>query len=600
MFKQSFRKCAILALFGIGLKSYSQAGQPNLGDLNLTAESQVIYYPTESGINQIYWSDLSAIVEDLNISGDPSLWNEDTKYLIKKTFLKNQLPNAFETLKAYDYPGNEGIIEKRNRIIKAIYSEEWWNMYQEASGDGQTKAWQDFFVDTEKYDIQHHSVFATSVFDITSDQKYKVRPYTTGWIYIHQTGWIYGNETTFPYFYDPTTRQWMQFLQMEERYGFLHPQTMLLVDVNSFSIFPISPFWDADYYDSNLTLEKLNNPEVNPLVDIPNLIPQNYYLGIAIGDFSSKPSLLEWVDTFSGKFSKLAERSVLYNSKLAERSVLYNFYDQDVQQKDKEKDSGGEAVALDQAGLIDLDNSEKWAKAETYVEVTEKASELYADKKEADATAARRRANNGESTADSFDQLKLDAIDFVKTFAVNDALQNPNDYDWGDVFDISDDMETYILSIKDGILQAESDEYQVLTYDGFMSNLVEGTRIGHFRASISDDAYYNFIKAVLSQDFPPDDARLNLVTQNENNESRYEFYFHKDNLEVFKSLIDLTCDKPYTNGWYYTPKDGWLWTTEEFFPFIYSASKSGWLYFQSRNMKLRFYDYKTKSWGTLE
>ena len=447
-------------------------------------------------------------------------------------------------------------------------------MSQEASVNGQTKAVQDFWVDTEKYDILHNSVFATSVFDITSDQNYTVRPYTTGWIYIHQMGWIYGNETTFPYFYDPTTGQWMQFLQMEERYGFLHAQTMLLVDVNSSSIAPVSPFWDTDYYDSNLTLEKLNNEEINPLIDIPNPIPP-YYLGIAGDDFSTKSTLFEWVDIFSGKFQNLEDRSTEYDYYEHEERERKSFQFQNLEdnnnksteeeppsqeeinaaddtRKGASKGVGGdddEAVALEKAGLIDLDDPTQLSKVETFVEVTEKASELYADKRQADATAARRRANNAESTADSFDQLKLDAVEYVKIFAVNDAFQNPNDYGWEGLFDISGDIETYTLSIKDGILQAESDEYQVLTYDGFMSNLVEGTRLGNLRAFISDDVYYDFIKAVISQDFPtPDDARLNLLTQTGNNESRYEFYFHKDNLEVFESLPGLTCDKPYTSG----------------------------------------------------
>ena len=238
---------------------------------------------------------------------------------------------------------------------------------------------------------------------------------------------------------------------------------------------------------------------------------------------------------------------------------------------------------------MDLENPEDAARADTYVEV---AGTTY--------DHGSRRSGQNEVAPDSFEQLKLDAVEFVKIFAVNDAFQNPHEYDWGDVFDISDDMETYILSIKDGILQSESDDYQVLTYDSFISNLVEGTRIGHLRAAISDDIYYNFIKAVLSQEFPtPDDARLNLVTQNENNKSRYEFYFHKDNLEVFKSLSDLTCDKPYTNGWYYTSKDGWLWTNEEVFPFIYRNSDGGWLYFYGRDEGSKFYDYNNKAFVPL-
>ena len=186
-------------------------------------------------------------------------------------------------------------------------------MWQEASVYAQTKVWEDLFVDTEKYDILHNSIFATSVFDITSDQNYSVKAYTTGWFFNPEIGWLFSTKDTFPYFYDPTTGQWMQFLQMEGRHGFLHAQTMLLIDVNSSSISPISPFWDSDYYDSNLTLQNLNNSETNPLVDIPNIIPHNYYLGIAGDDFSTKSTLFEWVDIFSGKFQNLKDRSTEYD-----------------------------------------------------------------------------------------------------------------------------------------------------------------------------------------------------------------------------------------------------------------------------------------------
>ena len=308
MFNQSFRKCAFLALTGIGINSYIKAGPPNLGDLNLTAESQLIYYPTESGTTQIYWSDLSETIQDLNLTGDPSSFNEDTKYLIKKNFLKNEVPSAFEKLDPNHYTWSEGITEKRNEIIKAIYSKDWLDLWQEASGDAQTKAWLDFLMDTEKHDILHNSVFATSVFDITSDQNYSVKAYTKGWFFNPEIGWLFSTKDTLPYFYDPTTGQWMQFLQMEGRYGFLHAQTMLLIDVNSSSISPISPFWDSDYYDSNLTLQNLNNAETNPLVAEIIGVSYSSFIGIEDGDFSPQSNLFEWVDIFSGKLPNLTQR----------------------------------------------------------------------------------------------------------------------------------------------------------------------------------------------------------------------------------------------------------------------------------------------------
>ena len=89
-----------------------------------------------------------------------------------------------------------------------------------------------------------------------------------------------------------------------------------------------------------------------------------------------------------------------------------------------------EAVALEKAGLIDLNNAEQVAKVETYVEVTGKASELFADKKQASATAARRRASGDESvTNDSVSFLtnivgNIDDVVDVTEEADNLGLKN--------------------------------------------------------------------------------------------------------------------------------------------------------------------------------
>ena len=82
--------------------------------------------------------------------------------------------------------------------------------------------------------------------------------------------------------------------------------------------------------------------------------------------------------------------------------------DSDDSRKGASKGVGGdddngsqEAVALEKAGLIDLDNANQVAQVETYVEVTGMASELFADKEKADEVAGRRRAD-GPNESSSF------------------------------------------------------------------------------------------------------------------------------------------------------------------------------------------------------
>ena len=47
--------------------------------------------------------------------------------------------------------------------------------------------------------------------------------------------------------------------------------------------------------------------------------------------------------------------------------------------------------------------------------------------------------------------------------------------------------------------------------------------------------------------------------------------------------------------WLYIPELGWVWTSESLFPFLYRASSSNWLYFQSLRHGTTFYDYATNS-----
>ena len=67
----------------------------------------------------------------------------------------------------------------------------------------------------------------------------------------------------------------------------------------------------------------------------------------------------------------------------------------------------------------------------------------------------------------------------------------------------------------------------------------------------------------------------------------------------FNELTSTITSKPYINGWYYTSKDGWLWTNNEVFPFIYRNSDTSWLYFYGRDEGSLFYDYKNKSYVPL-
>ena len=53
---------------------------------------------------------------------------------------------------------------------------------------------------------------------------------------------------------------------------------------------------------------------------------------------------------------------------------------------------------------------------------------------------------------------------------------------------------------------------------------------------------------------------------------------------------------PYTDGWFYFPNHGWLYTRTSIYPYFYDHSTKGWMYFQSGNENPRFYHYESQKW----
>ena len=53
---------------------------------------------------------------------------------------------------------------------------------------------------------------------------------------------------------------------------------------------------------------------------------------------------------------------------------------------------------------------------------------------------------------------------------------------------------------------------------------------------------------------------------------------------------------PYTDGWFFIPDHGWLWTIKQAYPWFYDANSSDWLYFKQGGSQPRFYEYASKKW----
>jgi outer membrane protein assembly factor BamB len=65
-------------------------------------------------------------------------------------------------------------------------------------------------------------------------------------------------------------------------------------------------------------------------------------------------------------------------------------------------------------------------------------------------------------------------------------------------------------------------------------------------------------------------------------------------------LQDTTNDyTPYTDGWFYNPLRGWMWTKKDVFPYFFDTSGNNWMYFKSGSDTPLFWDFDTETWVSL-
>ena len=76
----------------------------------------------------------------------------------------------------------------------------------------------------------------------------------------------------------------------------------------------------------------------------------------------------------------------------------------------------------------------------------------------------------------------------------------------------------------------------------------------------------------------------------------------QSNLEITQLTSELkeairVAQVPFTNGWFYDPEDGWLYTDATVFPMIYKHESSSWYYYELGSHDSRyFFSYETNEW----
>ena len=102
------------------------------------------------------------------------------------------------------------------------------------------------------------------------------------------------------------------------------------------------------------------------------------------------------------------------------------------------------------------------------------------------------------------------------------------------------------------------------------------------------------------------DARVSAKAEGENfvtsNPSAYDLVTKSAYDQMVDDMIKAQSANAthYTEGWFYLPNRGWMWTNHSSYPYFYDAEDKDWMYFQSGEEKPRFYRYKTKTWLTIE
>ena len=68
-----------------------------------------------------------------------------------------------------------------------------------------------------------------------------------------------------------------------------------------------------------------------------------------------------------------------------------------------------------------------------------------------------------------------------------------------------------------------------------------------------------------------------------------------------KAELQLIAGTPHTPGWHFTPSQGWLWSSPENYPMIYSDDREGWVFYErGSSSPWLCYDYTSQSWQAWE
>jgi endonuclease I len=197
------------------------------------------------------------------------------------------------------------------------------------------------------------------------------------------------------------------------------------------------------------------------------------------------------------------------------------------------------------------------------------------------------------------------------------VIENPGDHGLGSLLEFNATLTSSLnIEFDKGMEQGKGDVMSSPLSFGLMRIEDANTSLAQAIVTSFNDGLSSGVDKVV---FNPKDFSLYTVgdmnqTANESHESgRYQGYQEalnevRENPSMigmipqswYFNLINRKKFLPYTNGWFYEPTMGWLFTQSSIFPYIFQSSSSNWLYFKAEDNTPSFYNYDTQQWFRLE
>lgn len=401
-----------------------------------------------------------------------------------------------------------------------------------ASGLGKQEVLDDFENKPEEFDFFRIDDFEKQSYEIADNQKNITSLYTSDWVFVPHFGWLFSNRSVFPYFFDPKSNEWMKFVSVRNSPFLLWKDLLIAVDHSSLN--PLIVSSPDKFLTKNLSLS-YGLAQNQDFQNRDYLKSSDVLLNsqtMKLGS-SSLGNLLKSLKTYTNALNSLWF--------IDQENLFTSVFSSNIKGNLSEEERDVRQLAFSNSGLKRYhDGSVFWE-----LDGLTKAID-WKEKIPVDLTV---------------DLEKLLKSALSEEFGPN-YLRGKNDAK----SDLNDDPESL------GFMELKDSDFWI---NGYL-------QVYEIKMQENINREKNDLKMLINRQSA---FSIDGIT-----------YVAKSNLSVFEAFLDFENDKPYTDGWFYDVAYGWLWMTEETFPFFYDYLTQSWLYFFENSEGPQFYHYNSKNW----